>query len=332
MNVQMWYSVNWSFISNVSICHLRNPRPWWRSRHWSGSSSTNSLSCHGKEIKNFCQYMAVWQWINSIVQLYKSDPSFTLTYDHLILPWNPIGKVHELWSWSPLVNFVTKRSPRCIVTWTAKDLWQICGKQHRTYQTYRKTWTISWANQRQAQEAQTPANLASVNHNVKEMPTTEVVAFVAVPLVGQTTGRSQPKLHYMSIKCKHVYHYMQICSTISFWSSSFSHWCVQDTSAGSKNTCQSDMLELCFARRSLGDRFFLRPKSSWNYHCSRILWQRPCASVRHHFLLFLSKSYTPVVSTCSERTRPFSPTRSAAYTWHSVRDRRFANAQSVSLW
>ena len=33
-----------------------------------------------------------------------------------LMPGNPIGKVHKLWSWSPLVNFVTKLSPRCIVT------------------------------------------------------------------------------------------------------------------------------------------------------------------------------------------------------------------------
>lgn len=34
------------------------------------------------------------------------------------------------------------------------------------------------------------------------MLTTEVVEVVAVPLLGQTTGRAQPQLHYMSANMK----------------------------------------------------------------------------------------------------------------------------------
>lgn len=146
----------------LHIClHLRNPRPWWRSRHWSGSSSSYTEQLLWTAVQGS---LAVVQHSPALVRS-KFELSDVSSFDHLILPWHPIGKVHELWSWSPLVNFVTKRSPRCIVTWAAKDLWQICGKQHRTYQTYRKTWTISWANQRRSQEAQTPAIPASVKHN-----------------------------------------------------------------------------------------------------------------------------------------------------------------------
>ena len=162
------------------------------------------------------------------------------------------------------------------------------------------------------------------------MLTTEVVEVVAVPLLGQTTGRAQPQLHYMSIS-QHETHAVFGARHSKRPDVAKIHQLDPKTPA---NPCWNSVLhvalEIFIYIASCIPKIIIK-LSVFQNSLTMSLRFFASTTLCHDFLLFLSILYTPVVPTCSERTRPFSPTRSAAYTWRSVRDRRFANAPSVSL-
>lgn len=194
-----------------------------------------------------------------------------------LMPGHPIGKVHKFWSWSPLVNFVTKVSPRCMVTSKTAIRFQKCGM----HPFLRKCF---W-----------PANMLPVMS-------------VYVNNLRNCHLRS-PNPSYMLRASKHAASQREQLDKPKPLVEDSTRWLgivSRNVNSSSRTVC----LRKCAQVHQLDPR---TPVSQDD--------QFACALVLSKSDISLGKinglQSRVVQSACSERTWPFSPTRSAAYTWRT---------------